>query len=78
VQSSEAKKKSAINKHRRQTGGGEESSQKLNAFEDTVTILLGQVPIEGHPNTEESLVINFLHRNNDLDFKQPINILKGN
>jgi hypothetical protein len=68
-------KKSAINKHRRQTGGGEESSLKLNAFEETVTNLLGQVPIEGHPETEKSLVINFLDQNDEIEvIKQPVNI----
>lgn len=58
-------KKCSINLHRRKTGGGEQAQDRLTQFEEKIVELVGEAPIEGQPNTSESLVINFLSENNE-------------
>lgn len=53
----EIKKKSTqINKNDRQTGGGKRTVSELNSIEEVVIRMLGDVPISGDPNTNESAV----------------------
>jgi hypothetical protein len=60
MQFSPKKKRSAIKQHERVTGGGRKCPETLTQFEETVTNLIGEVPIEGHPETAESGVTNFI------------------